>query len=75
MPVSRREFLSQLAMAAGATALGCRDTGDPDPGPTDGSIDNIVVVTMENRSFDHFLGWAGRVRIVYNAYLRVELLL
>jgi phospholipase C len=57
VPVSRREFLAQLAIAAGATALGCRDTNDPDPEPTVASIDHIIVVTMENRSFDHLLGW------------------
>jgi phospholipase C len=53
--VSRREFLAQLAVAAGATAIGCRDTSDP--GAAIGSIDHIIVVTMENRSFDHLLGW------------------
>src|SRR5689334_22899819 len=27
------------------------------PPPQDSGIDHIVIVTMENRSFDHFLGW------------------
>jgi phospholipase C len=27
------------------------------PSPGDSGIEHIVVVTMENRSFDHFLGW------------------
>jgi phospholipase C len=27
------------------------------PDPADSGIDHIVVVMMENRSFDHFLGW------------------
>ncbi len=27
------------------------------PPPTSSGIDHIVVVMMENRSFDHFLGW------------------
>jgi phospholipase C len=27
------------------------------PAPADSGIDFIVLVTMENRSFDHFLGW------------------
>jgi phospholipase C len=27
------------------------------PNPADSGIDFIVLVTMENRSFDHFLGW------------------
>ena len=57
MTVSRREFITQLAVAAGATALGCRDTSDPDPEFESGSIDHVIVVTMENRSFDHLLGW------------------
>lgn len=29
----------------------------PLPNPTDSGIDHIVLVVMENRSFDHFLGW------------------
>jgi phospholipase C len=55
MSVSRREFLAQLAIAAGATALGCRGTDDPEPEVP--GIDHVIVVTMENRSFDHLLGW------------------
>jgi phospholipase C len=55
MSVSRREFLAQLAIAAGATALGCRATDDPEPEVP--GIDHVIVVTMENRSFDHLLGW------------------
>lgn len=27
------------------------------PRPADSGIDHIVVVMMENRSFDHYLGW------------------
>lgn len=27
------------------------------PNPADSGIDHVVVVMMENRSFDHFLGW------------------
>ncbi len=27
------------------------------PSPQESGIEHIVVVTMENRSFDHFLGW------------------
>src|SRR5215471_3837302 len=27
------------------------------PSPTTSGVDHIVVVTMENRSFDHLLGW------------------
>ncbi len=25
--------------------------------PQDSGIDHVIVVTMENRSFDHFLDW------------------
>jgi phospholipase C len=55
--VSRRDFIAQLAVAAGAAALGCRDTNDPEPDPEIPGIDHVIVVTMENRSFDHLLGW------------------
>src|SRR5579862_3959687 len=27
------------------------------PSPRDSGIEHVVVVTMENRSFDHLLGW------------------
>jgi phospholipase C len=51
-------------MAAGATALGL-DAGRPAaaamphplPRPQDAPFDTIVVLMMENRSFDHALGW------------------
>ncbi|MFM8410673.1 MAG: alkaline phosphatase family protein [Alphaproteobacteria bacterium] len=66
-PLSRREFLAGLAAGAGAAALGgCGDTGsgafvDPEslplPAPGASGIDHVVVVMMENRSFDHMLGW------------------
>ncbi|HXL33646.1 MAG TPA: alkaline phosphatase family protein, partial [Gemmatimonadales bacterium] len=68
MSMSRRRFLSSTATAAGAVALGCRDSWIatpppapllqaelPDPATT--GIEHIVVFMMENRSFDHFLGW------------------
>lgn len=32
-------------------------TKQPLPTPADSGIDHIVLVVMENRSFDHFLGW------------------
>ena len=58
-PVSRRDFLAQMAIATGAGLIGCKDSGTtPDPGgSTSGTLDHIIVVTMENRSFDHLLGW------------------
>ena len=52
--ISRRDFLAKMTAAAGTVALGCRDTPGPDSIP---SLDHVIVVTMENRSFDHLLGW------------------
>jgi phospholipase C len=68
---SRRRFLKQTGMAAVASSLpalpGCgnssgtpgADTAVPRalPDPKDSGIDHVVVVMMENRSFDHMLGW------------------
>jgi phospholipase C len=66
--VTRRRFLT---LAAGATALslggrpkssvslasGEAPTGGPLPAPADAPFDTVVVLMMENRSFDHLLGW------------------
>ena len=58
----RRRFLTGVAGAASAAVLpGCGSSTSlgssslPDPALT--GIDNIIVVMMENRSFDHVLGW------------------
>ena len=62
--VTRREFLTGTAAGAGLVLSGC----GPDsslaakvrahlPDPAKSGIDHVVVVMMENRSFDHFLGW------------------
>ena len=70
-PISRRRLLSRTAVAAAALAGAGRvapsalaapaqpATGDAVllPPPERSGIDHVVVVTMENRSFDHFLGW------------------
>ena len=69
-PVTRRNLLagaatSLAALAGGgprpgapATALAAAAAADPPlPAPADSGIDHVVVVMMENRSFDHFLGW------------------
>ena len=53
--LSRREFVATTAALAGASALGCRDTNLPPL--EEPSLDHVICVTMENRSFDHFLGW------------------
>ncbi len=55
--INRRDFVIRSAALAGGVALGCHDTNDPDPDPETPSLDHIIVVTMENRSFDHMLGW------------------
>lgn len=64
--VDRRGFLKGgAAVAAGALGAGSvASSCAPAPGPVvsrgpggDAGIDHIVVVMMENRSFDHFLGW------------------
>jgi phospholipase C len=67
----RRDFLQRLAVGAGAAAsLGT--VLDPDvlmaeaarrqrrqrlPAPRNLPVDTFVVLMMENRSFDHYLGW------------------
>ena len=69
MSPTRREFLRGLAGVAGAAAvtragmgaLGGRAPSAGPPGrlppPEESGIDHVVVVMMENRSFDHYLGW------------------
>jgi phospholipase C len=69
MTINRRDFLRGAAGATGAALLG-RASGwrggelfaqnlglSSLPLPQDSGIEHIVVVMMENRSFDHFLGW------------------
>ncbi len=64
----RRRFISGVAgVAGGALLQGCGSSSPAQPGsggsaaslpaPEDSGIDHIVVVMMENRSFDHYLGW------------------
>lgn len=65
MLLQRRTFLQGLLGASvGALSIpGSRLHAQTPPGggslpkPDRSGIDHIVVVTMENRSFDHFLGW------------------
>jgi len=69
MKINRRDLLRGAPFAAGAALLG-HATGWPGaelfaqnfglaslPSPEESGIEHIVVVMMENRSFDHFLGW------------------
>jgi len=59
--IHRRRFLAGVAATTGAFAL----SGIPAPAksqsnlprPELSGIEHVVVVMMENRSFDHFLGW------------------
>ena len=60
-PLNRREVLTGAVGAAGAIALGARtspaEAAASLPRPSDSGIEHIVVLMMENRSFDHYLGW------------------
>jgi Phospholipase C len=66
--LSRRRLLAGLAAASlgGAGLSACGSSESPAnadastqalPAPEDSGIDHIIVVMMENRSFDHYLGW------------------
>jgi phospholipase C len=59
--ISRRRFLHTAAGTAAALGVTGPDLllGAPKklPNPKQAGIDRIVVVMMENRSFDHMLGW------------------
>ena len=72
-PLDRRSFLTLSASAAAAAALaacssdstpkrsGTTKTREPDSkrlgNPKDAPFDHVVILMMENRSFDHLLGW------------------
>src|SRR5207244_10983934 len=58
--LSRRGFLGAAALATvGAHPLGRAALSSTMklPNPSRSGIDHVVLVMMENRSFDHFLGW------------------
>jgi phospholipase C len=63
MSINRRNFLRNVVGAASTAALAGaaaeRSASAQQSLPTPGAsgIEHIVVVMMENRSFDHFLGW------------------
>src|SRR6185437_6187982 len=60
--LNRRDFIKAASISAGGALLGgaagslYAKTGGL-PKPNKSGIEHIVLVTMENRSFDHFLGW------------------
>jgi phospholipase C len=66
--LSRRGLMTGIAGAAGAAALsrgawagGEVAAADDEPRNEDmAKIEHVVLVMMENRSFDHFLGWLPR---------------
>jgi phospholipase C len=58
--VNRRDFLAAAAVAAMSARPLARNAWALEaklPAPAASGIDHVVVVMMENRSFDHFLGW------------------
>jgi len=71
---SRRRFLTGMAVASAGLALGCVDRATDVLAPmirarsndqligaaSDAGFDHVIVVMMENRSFDHLLGWVPR---------------
>lgn len=67
MSVNRRDFMRRVASISGATLAGAVTSCQQEqpvqtinsvlPRPEDSGVDHIVVVMMENRSFDHLLGW------------------
>src|SRR5215510_15340338 len=67
MGSNRRKFIKDIATASGAVVLstlpGAKtlarelDRHSQLPSPSNSGIDHIVVVMMENRSFDHLFGW------------------
>jgi len=61
---SRREFIRTatgltvgLGLNGGVSSLFAASRNKQLPAPNKSGIQHVVVVTMENRSFDHFLGW------------------
>jgi phospholipase C len=68
--LSRREFLERTALAAGVAGAAGMSTSavlaeaaeanwrhNPLPKPRNIQIDHVVILMMENRSFDHYFGW------------------
>jgi phospholipase C len=61
--ISRRDFLALSAGVGAISLAGCGSQSSSSvprhslPKPGDAPFDTVVVLMMENRSFDHFLGW------------------
>jgi len=54
--ISRRSFFAALGVASLSSQALIANSA-PLPSPKTSGIEHVVVVMMENRSFDHFLGW------------------
>lgn len=62
MTISRRQLLGATSVAGLAAATGAArwlpaSAATTLPAPEDSGIEHVVLVMMENRSFDHYLGW------------------
>lgn len=63
MRISRRKLLAGAAAGAALAPLAAErtvsaaQTSAALPTPEESGIDHVVVVMMENRSFDHYMGW------------------
>jgi phospholipase C len=57
--LTRRRLLGMAGAGMGAVAVDALlpNAASAMPAPTASGIEHIVVVMMENRSFDHYLGW------------------
>ena len=57
--ITRRKFVQGVATGVGAAGLGGLDllAKEKLPKPHKSNIEHVVLVMMENRSFDHYLGW------------------
>jgi phospholipase C len=68
MQLTRRDFARNTLLVSGSFMMGCAIHIPPSPpipppiypdlpDPASSGIEHVVVITMENRSFDHLLGW------------------
>ena len=62
--LTRRKFIGRMAaagavasVAAGGPLSQVAQAATKLPNPSSSGLEHVVVVMMENRSFDHFLGW------------------
>ncbi len=60
--VKPRSVRARSPLAATVFSTACLSLPPSLPQPSQSGIEHIVVVTMENRSFDHYLGWLERRR-------------